>query len=418
MALGVSHAAERPGPARSPARRARAARPAQQAQRLQPLAAEREPRGLALQPVLSRSPPTLPARGVRPSSGRPRASPRAAHPRTPPEARPVPERRCRRVRPMQENQVGDRALVLAPLASRGSSLPRVGRTHVYASRCPAGSHQRRSASITSRARSSKHAVRPGLHERQTAQPGEQLRPLAISKDAAQEPRRRRPARGPRHSSAIRWRGLSTPARKLSTSRATTSGAAPTQRPHIHIRFRLPLRDHRSPPAATMRAGGRARARASNPCCSSATPAPRRRARASSGPRLREGHHTQQVAAPWIPTPRRRESISARYHNQRTCRQWRDEPLPQPVLEPDRSLEGVQQQHRALVAGKRLLRRRLCRQPASARPSSAMNAGGEGWIGRRDQRHDAPPASAAASRGAEPGGAVLPTPRDHGSTTTR
>ena len=83
------------------------------------------------------------------------------------------------------------------------------------------------------------------------------------------------------------------------------------------------------------------------------------------PEVTQGNHAQQIAPARIPPPRRPGTVPARYHDQRTRRQRREELLPQPVIEPRRRLEGVQQQHRTLAAGERLLRRRHCRQPERA-----------------------------------------------------
>ena len=96
------------------------------------------------------------------------------------------------------------------------------------------------------------------------------------------------------SSASRWRGLGTPARKLSTSCPTTSGAAPssngpTPPPPAAARAR--------PRAATTRAGGRARARASTPA------APPRRPRHAGTPARRPARGcARRPRAAGRPTP--------------------------------------------------------------------------------------------------------------------
>ena len=83
------------------------------------------------------------------------------------------------------------------------------------------------------------------------------------------------------------------------------------------------------------------------------------------PEVAQRDHAQQVAPARIPPPRSARAVPARHHDQRARRQRRDELLAQPVLEPDRSLEGVQQQHRRLAAGKRLRRGRPPGQPERA-----------------------------------------------------
>ena len=199
------------------------------------------------------------------------------------------------------------------------------------------------------------------------------------------------------SSASRWRGLGTPARKLSTSRPTTSGAAPNSNG--------PTSAPRPPAAATSTStssdnasGWPCESSSIHPCCSSATPAPRRKARASSGPRLRSETTRSRSPHPGSRRHARPGTVPARHDDQRTRRQRRDELLAQPVLEPDRSLERVQQQHRGSrpASASRADASRAARARA---PSSAMNAGGEGSIARRSRLTTRTPASAAASASA-------------------
>ena len=168
------------------------------------------------------------------------------------------------------------------------------------------------------------------------------------------------------SSASRWRGLGTPARKLSTSRPTTSGAAPNSNGPTSA-VRLSLREHVHEQRQRERVA--VRELEHPPCCSSATPAPRSKLPRVVRPEVAQGDHAQQVAPARIPPPRRPGTVPARHDDQRTRRQRRDELLPQPVLEPDRSLERVQQQHHRLAAGERLAREtpRAARPPALARP---------------------------------------------------
>jgi hypothetical protein len=80
-----------------------------------------------------------------------------------------------------------------------------------------------------------------------------------------------------------------------------------------------------------------------------------------GPEVAQGDHTQQVTPPRIAPPRRPRTVPARHHDQRTRGQGWDELFPQPVLEPHRSLERVQQQDRGFAIGKRFLRNPLCRE---------------------------------------------------------
>ena len=119
------------------------------------------------------------------------------------------------------------------------------------------------------------------------------------------------------------------------------------------------------------------------------------------------NHTQQVAPARIPPPGGPRTVPARHDDKRTSGQRRDELLTQPVLEPHRSLERVQQQHHRLAAGERLPGDASAGSP-TARPSSAMNAGGEGSIARRSRLTTSTPASPAASANAA-SNAVLPTP---------
>ena len=357
-----------------------------EAQQLGPTAPEDiEPRGLALEPVLRdrrRLCSLVPLDHRHDGLHLAAVQPVRVHLS---EARPVPQRRCRRVRPMQENEIRERALVLATLASRDPLSHVSPHPRVHVPICGRIAPAQVRVDHLSREVVRKHAVRPGLHERQTAQPGEQLRPLAISKDAAQEPRRRQPRVGRAFERHPMARTRHPGQKALHQPRHHVGRRAQLQRPHIHIRFRLPLREHVHQQRQCERVAVR---ELEHPTLLLL----RDTRAAQEGPRVvrpevAQGHHTQQVAPPWIPTPRRPGSVSARYHNQRTCRQWRDEPLPQPVLEPDRSLEGVQQQHRTLVAGKRLLRRRLCRQP-----ERAPKLRHERWWRRLDrakiERHDA------------------------------
>ena len=73
------------------------------------------------------------------------------------------------------------------------------------------------------------------------------------------------------------------------------------------------------------------------------------------PEVAQGDHAQQVAPPRISPPRRPRTVPARHDDKRARRQRRDELLPQPVLEPHRGLERVQQQHDRLAAAERLPR---------------------------------------------------------------
>jgi hypothetical protein len=118
----------------------------------------------------------------------------------------------------------------------------------------------------------------------------------------------------------------------------------------------------------------------------------RHARATQeGPRLvrpevAHGDHAQQVSPPRIPPPRRPGTVPARHHDQRPSRERRDELLPQPVLEPDRGLERVQQQHCRCVAGKRLPRRRLCAEPERP-PKLGHERRWRGLDGSQIEAHD-------------------------------
>ena len=208
-----------------------------------------------------------------------------------------------------------------------------------------------------------------------------------------------------HSSASRWRGPGTPARKLSTNCPTTSGAAPNSNGTTSAPRRLPLREHVDQQRECERVAVRELEHPPQMLL--------RDPRATQeGPRVvrlevAQRNHAQQVAPAGISAPRLPGTVPARHDDQRTRRQRWDELLPQPVLEPDRSLEGVQQQDDRLAAGKRLPRRRL-----SGQPERAPELGHERRWRRLDRAqievHDAHAGVRAASP-ARASSAVLPTP---------
>ena len=167
-----------------------------------------------------------------------------------------------------------------------------------------------------------------------------------------------------HSSASRWRGPGTPARKLSTNCPTTSGAAPnsngTTSPAA-VACRCESTSTRSESAS----GWPCESSSIHPRCSSATPALRRKACASSGVEVAQGNHAQQVAPSGILAPRCPGSVPARHDDQRTT------PAAPGRIARAASPRGRRQPRRCpaadsrLAAGKRLPRRRLCGQPERA-----------------------------------------------------
>ena len=209
-----------------------------------------------------------------------------------------------------------------------------------------------------------------------------------------------------HSSASRWRGPGTPARKLSTNRPTTSGAAPnsngTTSPAA-VACRCESTSTRSDSAS----GWPCESSDIHPRCSSATPALRRKACASSGSRLR------------------RETTRSRSPHPGS---WRHAPpgafLPATTTSEHAGSAGTNcsrsQSSRPPAASKVSSSRTAGSLPASAsradasagspsaRASSAMNAGGEGSIVRTSRFTTGTSASAAASPSARIR-AVLPTP---------
>lgn len=330
-----------------------------------------------------------------------------------PEALPIPQRRRRRVRAMQEHQIRDRALVLATCAFRDPLADVAAHAHVQV---PIGGRvapAQVGVDHVPREVVREQAVRPGLHERQAPQPREQLLALAIAKDCAQQARRgqsrvgraleRQPmarARHPRHKALHQLRH---------------HVGRPAQLRRQHSRVRLPLREHVHQQRQRERVAMR---ELEHPPLLLV----RDTRAAQEGPRVvrpevAQRDHTQQVAPARIPPPCSARAVPGRHHDQRTRRQRRHELLAQPVLERDRSLEGVQQQHRRRAAGKRLRRgrppgraelapklgyerrwRRLNRTQIEAHDAHAGVRGGPGE--RAEQRGLANPARAVDPQHAE------------------
>ena len=203
-----------------------------------------------------------------------------------------------------------------------------------------------------------------------------------------------------HSSARRWRGLGTSARKHSTNFPTTSGAAPNSNgPTSPIACRC----ERTSTSSDNASGWPCESSSIHACRSSATPTLRSQARASSGPRLR--NETTRSRSPQ-PASRRHASPGP--------------VLPATTTSAHAGSAGTNcsrsQSSSPTAASKVSSSRTTGSPPASAaspgspraRPSSAMNAGGEGSIARRSRLTAPTPASAAPSASAV-SSAVLPTP---------
>ena len=145
-----------------------------------------EPRGLALQPVPGdcRRLRSLVALD-QPHDGLHVAVPQSVRVHLP-QARPIPQRRGRRVSPMQEDQIRERTPALATIAAPDllddvSTHPQV---HIPIGGRVAPAQVR--VDHLARQVVREQAIRPVLHERQAPQPREQLVALASPKDAAQE----------------------------------------------------------------------------------------------------------------------------------------------------------------------------------------------------------------------------------------
>ena len=171
-----------------------------------------------------------------------------------------------------------------------------------------------------------------------------------------------------HSSARRWRGLGTSARKLSTNLPTTSGTAPNS--NGPTSRRVACRCERTSTSSDSASGWPCESSTSTPCSSSATPALRSKARASSGSRLRK--ETTRSRSPQ-PGSRRHASRAAFLPATTTSARAGSAGMNcsrSQSSSADRQLEGVQQQDSRLAAGKRLPAQtplRAARARARARP---------------------------------------------------
>ena len=176
------------------------------------------------------------------------------------------------------------------------------------------------------------------------------------------------------SSAMRWRGLGASATKLATRPSTTSGTAlEVERragargvalgEDVHQqrqRERVPVGQLDGPVAEV---GGHAGAGEHGPRV--------------LGLQVAQGHDAQQVAPAGVPAPRLAGARAAGDDGHRPRRHGRDEVLAQPVLQPQRLLEGVEEQHRPVALGQRRRHRRAGREAHRARRARPRTRAGPG-----------------------------------------
>ena len=225
------------------------------------------------------------------------------------------------------------------LASRSTTSARTAR---WTASYVAGSRQRRSASIASRARSCGKTPSgpdstkdsPRSHSSSSAPSGSprilRSRPPVVARAWATI------------SSARRWRGLGTPARNPLTSAETTSGTASSA----------------AGASPWERTSSSSESASGWPCVIAASRAPGGGGDAGPGEHLArlvrcevaQRQHPQQVAPARVPAPVLAGAPAAGDDHERPRRQPRNERLAQPSLERGGGLEGVEQEHRPLPAG--------------------------------------------------------------------
>jgi hypothetical protein len=274
-----------------------------------------------------------------------------------PEALPVPELRGGRVHAMQEHQVGERTLLLGAIAG---GQPR---DHV-APHLPLDVRERRRIApaqvgvdhLTGEI-VGEQPVGAGLHERQPAQPREQGLALLLAEGGAQQ------AGG---GEARSRRQLERP--PVARARHAGEEALDQRRHHVRHVGQLERRlgllaDHVEQQRERQRMAVR---ELEHPLVEGLRDAPA----LEQSPRVlatevAQGHHPQELLPARVAPPRLARTRAAGDHSQRAARQRRDERLPQPALQAERRLDGVQQQHRAIPARERVARGHVGRQPAQA-----------------------------------------------------